>query len=216
MRDWNRLTKRSSYDCERLTPGHAACSFGALLRQKWAQLSGGSPFARWPAGLDLCGGRANRPTNSFTSKAPAIPPGSISAFMLPSKHLTIARLPPHFSTRHLGRNLAIEFGQRPLRAASSYLAALSPSQMGSKCSITARWHPNAAERVASASSRPRYGRGNWRGAFQDPMRRPSPLFRPAGHSRLPACRPLPRPFSGFPLSVLRPSNWHLFMSLGLE
>ena len=52
LRDWNRLTKRSSYDCERLTPGHAACSFGALLRQNWA-----------PNCLDLCGGRANRPTN---------------------------------------------------------------------------------------------------------------------------------------------------------
>ena len=171
---------------------------------------------RLRAGPPALTSAADAPTDqpTFTSKAHAIPRGSISAFMLSSKHLTMARLPLHFSTRHLAPNLAIEFGQRPLRAASSSLAALSPSQMGSKGSITARWHPNAAERVASASSRPRYGRGNWRGAFQDPMRRPSPLFRPAGHSRLPACRPLPRPSSGFPLSVLRPSNWHLFMSLG--
>ena len=46
----------------------------------------------------------------------AIPRESISAFMLSSKHLTIARLPPHLSTRHLAPNLAIidEFGQRPL------------------------------------------------------------------------------------------------------
>ena len=146
-----------------------------LLRRNWLNCPVGPRLRAGPRSLDLCRGR-QRPTNSFTSKVRAIPPGSISAFMLSSKHLTIARLPPRFSTRHLAPNLAIEFGQQPLRAASSSLAALSPSQMGSKGSNTARWHPNAAERVASASSRPRYDRGNWRGAFQDPIAAPLATF----------------------------------------